>query len=344
MRQLTSATLRTVVYDLLVDKGLSSLDAKYVADTLTDTSLDGIDTHGIRLLPTYLRELTGGRANSRPRFNILGDFPAAALFDADHALGAVAANHAMRETIERASHFGIAAMAIKNSNHLGAAGYYAKLAARKNQIGLVFSNSDALVAASGGFEPMNGTNPIAMAAPGIEDDMFLLDMATSQVAFSKVLKMLTDNMPIDPGWVVTSPHESGADGHDLVTLEPLGGYKGQGLGTMVQILCALLTSMPFDSELTHLYTAPFDQPRRIGHFMIAIEVGAFAKLEYFRERLSELLTRFRKSPPMGDLPVIVPGDRERLIRAERLANGIPIGSIEWNVLSPYLRLSDAVGR
>ncbi len=302
--------------------GLCNEHARDVAETLVATSLWGIDTHGVRLLPTYVRELEGGRANKRPLFRISGTLPSAGVFHADNALGVVAANAAMREAIRRASSTGIAALAVRDSNHFGAAGYYARLAARHDQIGLVFSNSDALVAADGGQEAINGTNPIAMAAPGLNDDGFFLDMATSEFAYSRLLS--------------ARGIAAGAAHRPREALPPLGGYKGQGLGTMVQILCALLASMPFDTKLTHLYEPPYDSPRQISHFMVAIELHAFVAVDRFRSRVTELLERFRLGTPIRSSSLIVAGDLEAESQRKRSMSGIPLDESEWSLLSPYL--------
>lgn len=337
MQYLPANVVREGVHRLLLSHGLCDGHAADVAETLVETSLDGVDTHGLRLLPTYVRELEGGRANPTPSFRIHGRFPAAALFDADHSLGVVAANAAMREVISRASIYGIAALAVTNSNHFGAAAHYAKLAISHQQIGLVLTNSDALVVPFGGATPLNGTNPLAMAAPALDGDAFVLDMATSQTAYSRVLHALSTNEPLDSSWLFSNDSlRPSAD--RLPPLLPLGGVKGQGLGMMIQILCALLANAPFDTDLTHLYHEPYDIPRRISHFMVAIEISAFAEPKQFQVRLSQLLENFRSCEPATGGKVMVAGDLERISRRERLRNGIPIAPAEWTLLKFFIDL------
>lgn len=335
MHRIESASARLAVQALFQARGLSSAHAADVAEVLVETSLDGIDTHGLRLLPTYLREIDGGRANREPNFRVHGRFPAAGVFDADNALGAVGATAAMREAIARATRCGVAAIAVANSNHFGAAAHYARMAIRHGQIGLVLSNSDALVVPFGGTLPLNGTNPLAMAAPGMGDDAFVLDMATSQTAYSRVLHALETGASLDSSWVVGSRGVT-ASTDDLPPLRPLGGAKGQGLGTMIQILCALLADSPFDVELSNLYREPYDAPRQISHFMVAIEIEAFTDLARFKRRLSQLLDNFRSCPAEGERRVSVAGDLEQEVRHERLRNGIPLDAEEWRLLLPFV--------
>jgi LDH2 family malate/lactate/ureidoglycolate dehydrogenase len=222
----------------------------------------------------------------------------------------------MRRAVKLASRYGIGAVGVANSNHFGAAGHYAKIAAARDQIGLAFSNSDSLVRPQDGTEAINGTNPIAMAAPSADGRDFVLDMATSETAFSKLLS-------------------TGVSLSSVVPLAPLGGFKGQGLGTMVQILCAVLSEMPFDCELSHLYDPPFDIPRKISHFFLSIDLKGFGQPMEIKARIARLLQKFRSSTPAKVDPVRVPGDVERLAREERLRDGIPVAADVYDLLKPY---------
>lgn len=315
--------------------GLAPAHVEYVVDTLLSTSLSGIDSHGLRLLPTYVEELRGGRSNPRPAFEVESGLPALAVLRADDALGVVAGNVAIEMAAERAREFGIAAVAVKDSNHFGAAGHYTARAAKLGMVAFAFSNSDALVSPENGTMALNGTNPLSMAAPGLDDDLFWLDMATSQISYSRVRECIDAGLPIPAGW---AKDELGADASQtrrVHTLTPLGGYKGQGLGMMIQILSAIACGMPFDNVLSHLYVPPYDQPRKIGHFFICIDIRALGEPETFRRRVTQLLEAFRASPHDGT-PVIAPGDKERAIRAARLRDGIPLDAKEWAFFQSFV--------
>jgi ureidoglycolate dehydrogenase (NAD+) len=333
-----AAVLGDAIDSMLQAKGLSRQHASDVSSALIETSLDGIDTHGIRLLKTYLLELEGGRAVSRPDMRVDGALPAACVLDAGNALGSVAMSEAMRIACDRATRCGVSAVAVANSNHFGAAGHYARIAAARGQIGLVLSNSDALVVPFGGTTPLNGTNPLAIAAPGMEGDDFAFDMATSHAAFSRVSQALDAGLEVEPA-AVQGHRLAVGDQRTVPILQPLGGAKGQGLGMAIQILCALLADMPFDAELSHLYTPPYDRPRQISHFCIVIEIAGFTDPLCFRKRLSELHRRFRSSAPAAECPVSVPGDRERTSRALRMRDGIPLDSELQTIISPWLAAS-----
>lgn len=310
----------------LLRRGVSERHAAFVADGLLEASLRGIDTHGVRLFPTYLAELDGGRAKARPDFAWTAGAAAVRVLDAGGALGVVAGRVACDEAVALAKEHGLGAVVVRNSNHFGPASCYTLQMARAGTIGFSCTNSDALVAPFSGLEPFFGTNPLSMAACGERGDVFCADLATSQVSYSKVKHKKKLGEPLESGWAV---NREGADAaatpdEEIGALKPLGGYKGQCLGMMVQVLSAVLAGEPLDHELSHLYAPPYDQPRRVAHFFLALDLPAFSDPAAFRGRLSSLCEQVRAQPSAAGTPVVVPGDPEVAATAERRAAGIPL--------------------
>jgi LDH2 family malate/lactate/ureidoglycolate dehydrogenase len=331
MIRLPASRLARAIRQALLRRGVSAEHAGCVADGLVGTSLRGVDTHGIRLVPTYLQELDGGRARARPELRWEGE-RAARRLDAGGALGLVAGTVACREAVRLAREHGVGAVAVANSNHFGAASVYTLDMARQGALGLAFSNSDALVAPWNGRRPLFGTNPLSLAVAGVGGELFCVDMATSQVAYSKIKSRKERGLPLPPGWALTPEGEDAAEGApaDIGALQPLGGYKGQCLGMIVEILCALLAGMPLDHELSHLFAPPYDTPRQVAHLFLAFDLAAFGDPEAFRARLSRLLALVReqeRAPGAGE-PVIDPGDLEREAERERGEHGIPVSEEE----------------
>ena len=190
---------------------------------------------------------------------------------------------------------------------------------------------------------MFGTNPICFAAPAIADKNYLLDMATSQISYSQIKHYRKNGHQLPIGWVLDERGEYTQDPEQLVSLAPLGGYKGQGLAMMVEILSCLLSSMPLDHELEHLDTGRFDVSRNIGHFMLAIDVAAFTDLEYFQDALMSLMNVVRATPARAGERVLIAGDPQAATRQERLAKGIPASAEELAILlheAELLEMSD----
>lgn len=322
MKRIPAGTLAPLLRRALLRRGVPEEPAGWVVDGLIGTSLRGIDTHGVRLFSTYIAELDGGRSLPNPELRFSGEARTARVLDAGHALGLVAGRVAAAEAVRLAKENGVGAVSVRNSNHFGAASVYTLQMAREGVLGFSFSNSDALVAPANGLTPLFGTNPVSMAVGGEGDDLFCADFATSQVSYSKVKHHRAHGLPLEPGWVVES-------GGQVAALQPLGGHKGQCLGMMVEILCAVLSGMPFDHELSHLYTPPFDEPRRVAHFFLALDLGAFREPGGFRADLSRLLGIVREQPAAPGERALVPGDLESEAEADRRANGIPLEDEEW---------------
>jgi len=196
--------------------------------------------------------------------------------------------------------------------------------AAQGMVGLITTSAAARMAPFNGRKPMFGTNPICFAAPGSDGQAYLFDMATSQISYSQIKHYRKNGMKLPLGWGLDEDGEHTEDPDKLVSLAPLGGYKGQGLAMMVQILSCLLTGMPLDHTLEHLDTGRFDTGRSIGHFMIAIDVKAFVDPRRFQETVMELMALVRGTPARDGQRVLVAGDREAATRKKRLAEGIPV--------------------
>lgn len=293
----------------------------------------GLDSHGVPLFKVYLQELDSGRAKTAPVFRYSGR-GAARVLDADDALGMVAGAEATRTASELAQAHGVGVVSVRRSNHFGAASIYASSLADLGMVGLVMSNSDALVVPHGGVRPLLGTNPIAFAAPGTGAEQLCADLATSQGSFLKHLAPARSGKPVAAG-LVTDRHgrDVAETGEPPFALMPVGGYKGQCLGMMVSVLCALLSGERPDWELVNMYQEPFDEGRHISHFFMAMDLTAFGDRTLFRTRLSDLTATFRSSPGRAGQEVKCPGDLERAAEADRRANGVPISPEDYDLLA-----------
>jgi ureidoglycolate dehydrogenase (NAD+) len=332
VKTVPAATLDRTMRAALLRRGLSEEHAGWVADGLLETSLRGVDTHGVRLFPTYIAELDGGRSTARPEmtWSAEAEGRAARRLDAGGALGLVAGRTACAEAVRLAGAHGVGTVVVGGSNHFGAASVYTLAMARQGVLGMSFTNSDALVAPFHGVRPIFGTNPISLAVRGEGDDLFCADFATSQVSYSKVKHHNAQGLPLESGWAVTAGgQDAAAEGAgEVAALKPLGGHKGHCLAMMVEILCALLAGMPFDHELSHLYAPPYDEPRQVAHLFLAFDLAAFQNPAVFRASLSRLLVLVREQPAVEGERVLVPGDLETETAAHRRTEGIPLTDAE----------------
>ena len=160
--------------------------AGLTADLMVRTDLRGVDSHGIGMLPTYLRWYRRGWIVPAAEPKIVRDDTITAVIDGQQAFGHHTSTVAMRLAIDKARAHGVGFVTCRNSNHYGAAANYSMMALDHDMIGLSFTNSAPAVVPTFGRDAMVGTNPISVAAPAGREYPFVLDMATSTVAIGKL--------------------------------------------------------------------------------------------------------------------------------------------------------------
>lgn len=331
-------TVRAQILAVLSAWGMASAKASTTAEVMIETDLAGIDSHGISMLPGYQRLIDLGKLDIRADPVVSRESAATAVVDGGNNLGHATMVAAMELACSKARETGVGVVTVRRSHHFGAAGYYARIAADAGLVGLVTSTTRTkAVVPTRSSRPLLGTNPLAFAAPSSSsDEPFVLDMSTSTVAVNKVKVYDYLGQPLPTGWVLDEVGEPVTDSGTAYSLlrseaggglSPLGGseslssHKGYGLAVMVQILAGALAGATF----APLKDASDDDD--IGHFCLAIDPGFFGEPEDFSASVSQILDTLRAEPPASpDRPVLVAGDNERRVRAERLEIGIPVSA------------------
>jgi LDH2 family malate/lactate/ureidoglycolate dehydrogenase len=339
VRRVPIATLEAQISAVLSAWGMEPDLVRTTVEAMAYCDRAGIDSHGISMLMMYEEGLRAGKLRVRARPRVERETPVTALVDAGAGLGHPAGVFAMRLAIEKARAAGLAAVAVHNSHHFGAAGYYAALAAAEGLVGLVTSSTrDFKVLPTRSAVPLLGTNPIAFAAPARRSRPFVLDMSTSTAAANKVKVYDFHHRTLPPGWVVD---ERGAPVTDPARameyawrseaggLTPLGGtpegasHKGYGLAVMVQLLSSALSGASFSPVRRR--TRGSDAPDDIGHFLLALDPKVFRPEGAFEAHVDLVVDELRGARPVDPaLPVLVAGDPEEAARAERASSGVPI--------------------
>jgi LDH2 family malate/lactate/ureidoglycolate dehydrogenase len=318
--------------------GCSEADATTATAALLSADLRGIDSHGIARLTGYVRLWEAGRVNATPDIRVIHESPSTATVDGDSGLGLVVAPIAMQLAIEKARLVGTGWVAVQNSNHFGIAAYHAMKALKEDMIGIAMTNASALVAPTFSNERLLGTNPICVAVPSGNEHPFVADLATTTAANGKLEILQRKNLEAPEGWIQDKQGHSTTDAHALKTggaLLPLGSdrehgsHKGYALGSVVDILSAVLSGAnygPWVPPFPAYVPMPEGQPGKgIGHFFGAMRIDGFRPAEDFKKNMDQWLKRFRDARPSHpDQPVLVPGDPERILEAERSAKGIPL--------------------
>lgn len=323
------ADARQFIFDVLCKENVNSEGAANVADGLVHASLRGVDSHGIRLLPHYLKALQAGRINPQPNYRFEQTAPATGILDADHAFGHDSGMQAVRHAISIAKESGAGCVGVRDSTHFGAASFFGLAIAEADMIGLSFTHSDSLIVPTAGKQRFLGNNPICFTAPCKGEDPVCLDMATSVITFNKVLQLREENATAPAGVGVDAQGRETCNPHDIVNLMPVGGYKGYGLSLMIEVLCALLTGMPYGPHIPRMYDAPIQHRRHLGHFFMALRIDPFADIQQFKSRMKEMVDELRRATPVDErIPVMVAGDPEKQTAAKRCQDGLPLRDLD----------------
>jgi L-2-hydroxycarboxylate dehydrogenase (NAD+) len=318
--------------------GVPEADACQAADVLATSDLRGIDSHGVARLHTYYDLLAIGAINPRPDMRVVRETPSTATVDGDNGLGLVVGPWANRLAMEKALAVGSGWVSVSNTNHFGIAGYYPLQALERDLIGWAMTNSSKLVAPIWGAERMLGTNPIAIAFPGLHEPPIVIDMATSAVAYGKIEIAKRKGQPLEHGWAIDRTGADTLDPAGMIdggSLSPLGGdrshggHKGYCLSAMVDILCGALSGAnwgPFAPPFAIRQEIPTRSVgKKIGHFFGALRIDGFIEPDEFKRQIDEWIRVFRATRPVpGTNGVLIPGDPERLAEAIRSKHGIPL--------------------
>lgn len=308
--------------------GLPPEDADFSADVLVLADLRGVDSHGVQnSVPNiYVPQLRAGKVNVRPNITVVHETPSTATVDGDNGMGMVVGRYGMELAMRKAREVGCGFVSVRNSNHYGMAGYYAMMALQHDMVGMSTTTARAGVVPLGGREPRLGTNPIAVAAPTLEEIPFVFDVATSTVAAQKVAIASISGRELPDGWI------AGRDGRpsndpklprDQRVLLPLGGgtregggHKGYGLAVIVDIFSGMLSGAGWSMDVEGF---------NCGHFFGAWRVDAFRPADEFKRDMDRMIRELHDTPTAAGFDrVYVAGELDHEMEQERRAHGIPI--------------------
>jgi LDH2 family malate/lactate/ureidoglycolate dehydrogenase len=300
------------------------VEAKIVASILVDTSLDGIDTHGISRLPIYLSRLQNGRINPKPLFQKKVNGAVASL-DGDNGLGQLVAYRSMALAIELAKENGLGFVTVKNSNHFGAASTYCKMAAQEQMIGQAYTNSPCGIPPWGGKKPYFGTNPISYGFPN-GDHSVVIDMSSSTVARGNIILADKEGRSIPEGWAIDKDGNPTTDAKAALqgAVLPVGGAKGYALALAVEVMSGIISGSAYGTHVGWIYDDSLE-PVNIGHSFFALDISRLMPFEDFQQRMNNMIAEIKDVPKAEGVNAIrIPGERRQLTAKEREKEGIPI--------------------
>jgi LDH2 family malate/lactate/ureidoglycolate dehydrogenase len=317
--------LETFCTRVLEKLGVPRPEAEITARLLVVANLRGVDTHGVLRLPLYTARLKTGAMASSLNLTTEKETIATALLNGHDGIGQVISYRAMEVAIRKARETGVSYVAVRRSNHFGAAAYYPMMALEHDMIGLTFSNASPRLAPTGGVERLLGNNPWSIAVPAGQRPPVVLDMANSVVAAGKIRVAKKEGKPIPEGWALNKYGEPTTDPDEALKgiLLAIGGYKGYGITLMVDLLTGVLADSNYGPRVRGL-----DQevdPGGTAHSFMAINLAAFTDVKAFKARMEGYIDEIKSSQKAkGSEVIYVPGEPEHLRVRERTEKGIPL--------------------
>lgn len=311
-------------------------DEKYlVADHLIAANLAGHDSHGVGMIPSYIRSLAQGHLQLNGHVSVVKDTGPIITLDGNRAFGQVAAYEAMSLGIERAKNFGLAAVALHNSHHIGRIGHWAEQCAAAGLISIHFVNvtGDPMVAPFGGMDRRFGTNPLCVVFPRKDNPPLLLDFATSAIAFGKTRVAWHKGIMVPEGCLIDSQGRSTTDPSVMHTTPPgsllaFAKHKGYAIATLCEILGGALSG----GHTTHTETLKKSADAIFNCMTtIILDPNSFAApdLQYEADAFIEWV---KQSPKNTSEPIQIPGEWEMTNRNIRQSEGIPLDQESWSAI------------
>lgn len=330
--KIAAAELQHLAEAIFAAEGVSAEHARIWAEVLVWANLRGVDSHGVLRIPRYLEQMAAGHINPRPALRLLRAAGAIALLEADRAPGPVAMQRAMAEAIARARTVHVGWCVARDITHAGAVGHFALQAAAEGMAGLVMTASIPLMAWPGSKGPVVSTNPIAIAMPARGRAPLVIDLATSAVANGKVMAAKDAGTPVPLGWGLDAEGAETTDAARIATLLPLGAHKGAGLSLMIECLTSIVAMNPVIAPALRGALARTDV--RMNGVAIAVDLAAFGDPAAIEAEVTEVASRIAAAPRAPGVDALtLPGERGDAVKAQRLAEGIPLPKGTWTRLA-----------
>ncbi|MBA4495709.1 Ldh family oxidoreductase [Paenactinomyces guangxiensis] len=318
---------------ILESIGVPQEDAAVVADALVQADLEGISSHGISRLSIYARRMMEKRIETNPNIHIerAGNV---LKVDGGNGLGHVVTFRAIQAAIPLAKQEGIAAIAVRNSNHNGTASYYCRIACKEEIILIGMTNSPPGIVPTGGKKAFLGTNPIAFGFPARTSPPIIVDMSTSVAARGKIILAAKQGEKIPAGWAVDREGLITTDAKEALSgaVLPFGGAKGYALATAIELLTGVLSGAAFGPHVQNIYD---DKAKKanVGHTFFLLHIPHWMPMEGYYRRVEQFVEELKSAPKAGDADEIYyPGERRYQRYLETLHSGISLSDEVWEEL------------
>lgn len=319
---------------VLMKKGCEEEIAELSARLMTESSLDGVYSHGVNRFPRVVEYIDKGyiTLNAKPtKVDGIGAFER---WDANLGLGNVSAKLAMDRAIELARQNGIGCVALRNANHWLRGGTYGLQAADAGCIGICWTNTQPNMPAWGAKDRRIGNNPFILAIPR-EGGHVIVDAAMSQFSYGHMENARLRGVPLavpggydEAGELSTDPEAITKTWRVL----PIGFWKGSALSIALDLAATVLAGGRSTCRVGQLGADEY----QLCQVLIAIDAKSIAGQEFLASAVEEVLEDVKASERVDEnQPVRFPGAKRISLRQQNLENGIPVDDGVWARITSF---------
>ena len=328
MPRISFAELKAEFKRVLIKKGCDEATADLSAQLMTETSCDGVYSHGVNRFPRVVEYIDKGYIDVKAKPTKTDGMGAFERWNGNLGLGNVNAKLSMDRAIALAREHGIGCVALANTNHWLRGGSYGWQAAEAGCVGICWTNTQPNMPAWGARDRRIGNNPFIMAVPRKEGHV-VVDIAMAQFSYGQMEnKALRGEMLPVPG---------GYDEHGNLSCDPkeiaktwrvlpIGYWKGSALSIVLDLVATVLSGGRSVSAIGKMTSDEYS----LSQMFIAMDATRIAGEDYLAAAVNEVLDNLHGSTRVDPAkPVLYPGENSLAIRNSNLANGIPVDDGVW---------------
>lgn len=326
MKMIQYDALRALVTAIFLAAGVPPDIADVVAQSLADSNLKGVDSHGVLQVPQYLSQIESGWIQPTARPTVTQATATTAIVDGKQSFGIYSLSYALDLAIEKAKACQIAAVGLVGSTHTGRMGWFAERAAGQGVLTIISGGgahgkaAHMSVAPHGGVARVMATNPLTLGFPAGDHAPVVVDMSTSATAEGKLRFYRDTGRALPPGWILDNAGQPSTNAHDFYAggmILPVAGHKGYGLAVAAEFLTGILLG----------------EAHELNWLILALNATAFRPEAEFVADAATFIHGLKATPPApGFDQVLAPGEPEVQAAERRAVEGIPLPDEIWTML------------
>ncbi len=329
--KVTKEQLQGEIKRVFLKYGMPEDKAEICAEIHTESTIDGIMSHGIGRVARFADYLQKGWVNPNADPVLEQDLGAIQIYNGNMGPGVTNALYCTERGLELADRYGIGLIGIHNTTHWMRGGSYGIHAARKGYIAIMWTNTESVMPPWGTMECRLGNNPFVMAVPGKQGEApIVMDMAVSQYAYGKLAmtRLAGERLPFPGGFDSEGnlTDDPGAIEKSRRIL-PMGYWKGSSMSFMLDLLGSLLTNGIGAADLDHVGKGSCGGASQV---MIFIDPDKISDAGHRDEVIEKAIAHLKSAAPAeNSRGAMIPGEDFSEARQRHERDGIVVNDSLW---------------